>query len=91
MHGSPRTARRVKANVGKPPTFSGDENVKGSLRDFDEWCEVKELTEIEKVVNLKASMREAAKILMQNHQFSGHPNYEEVKQVLMKAYAEAAK
>ena len=49
--------------MGKPPTFSGDENIKGFLRDFDQWCEVKELTEIEKVVNLKASMCEEAKIL----------------------------
>ena len=77
--------------MGKPPTFSGEENIKGFLRDFDEWCQVKELSELEKVVNLKASMREEAKILLQNHQFSSNPTYEEVRQVLLKAYAEASK
>ena len=50
--------------VGKPPTFSGEDNVAGFFRDFEEWCQAKRVAGIAKVVNLKATLRDDAKVFV---------------------------
>ena len=52
--------------VGKPPTFSGDDNIVGFIRDFEEWCKAKRVSGIAQVVNLKTTLRDEAKTFVQN-------------------------
>lgn len=72
--------------VGKPPTFSGEENVRGFIRDFEEWCLVKGMDGLAQLVSLKTSLRDEAKTFAQNFQFSLTPSYTELKDALLEAY-----
>ena len=50
-----------KSVLGKPPTFSGGENVDGFIRSFERWAQDKGVDSAYQFTSLRGALRDEAK------------------------------
>ena len=71
---------------GKPPTYAGNDNIRGFFRMFECWCEAGVMTDMDKVAQLCSALQDDARDFVQSLSSLDTMTYQELKTQLIDTF-----